>query len=93
MGKYSIFWVLFFFAVGVYSQTDSVLLPNFRGIPNGINFSNPYPVEGEEITISINVQNIGKASPTLNEDLVVTLFEGNPKESPCLLYTSDAADE
>ena len=82
MGKYSIFLVLFFFAVGVHSQTDSVSLPNFRGTPNGINFSNPYPVEGEEITISISVQNIGKTSPTLNEDLVVTLFEGNPKESP-----------
>ena len=82
MGKYSVSLVLLFLAVGVHPQTNNVPLPNFSGTHNSINFSNPHPVEGEEITISISVQNIGKTSPTLNEDLVVTLFEGNPKESP-----------
>ena len=82
MGKYCVFLMLLFLAVGAYPQADNVLLPNFRGTHDSINFSNPRPVEGEEITISISVQNIGKASPTINEDLIVILFEGDPKENP-----------
>jgi len=82
MGKYCVFLMLLFLAVGAYPPADNVLLPNFRGTHDSISFSNPRPVEGEEITISISVQNIGKASPTINEDLIVILFEGDPKENP-----------
>ncbi|HIC19726.1 TPA: hypothetical protein EYO77_16585, partial [Candidatus Poribacteria bacterium] len=80
MGKYSVSLILLFLAVGTCPQTDNVPLPNFSG--THINFSNPHPVEGEEITISISVQNTGETSPTLNEDLIVSLFEGDPEKNP-----------
>ena len=52
-------------------------------------FSNPHPVEGEEITIWVEVQNIGEGTPTMNEDLVVDLYEGDPATQPLQILCSD----
>ena len=64
-------------SVSVHAQ-----LPDFEIDAKSITFSNPTPVEGEEITIWIKVKNIGTGTPTMNEDLVVDLYEGDPATNP-----------
>ena len=73
--------------IGTLTVASSILnvhaqLPDFEVDANSITFSNPNPVEGEEITIWVEVKNVGSATPTMNEDLVVDLYEGHPDTKP-----------
>ena len=77
------------FFVGLFATTGFAQLPDFRVDPNSITFSNRTPVEGEEITISVKVKNIGDATPTMNEDLVVDLYEGDPATKPLQIVCKD----
>ncbi len=64
-------------------------LPDFQVDTKSITFSNPTPVEGEEITIWVDVKNIGTKSPTMNEDLLVDLYEGKPETNPLQILSND----
>ena len=72
---------IFIAVVGMLSGHAVAQLPDFRISPDSITFSNPTPVEGEEIMIWVNVENVGDATPTMNEDLGVNLYEGDPRNS------------
>ena len=75
--------------VGLFATTGFAQLPDFRVDANSITFSNPTPVEGEEITIWVSVKNVGDATPTMNEDLVVELYEGDPATAPLQIVCKD----
>ena len=77
------------FVVGLFATTGFAQLPDFRVDANSITFSNPTPVEGEEITIWVAVKNVGEATPTMNEDLVVELYEGDPATEPIQIVCKD----
>jgi hypothetical protein len=77
---------LFLIALSVHAQNP---LPDFAIDSKSITFSNPSPREGEEITIYVTVQNIGQAAVTLNEDLVVNLYEGDPATKPLQILCRD----
>ena len=64
-------------------------LPDFQVDATAITFSNPNPVEGEEITIWVDVKNIGQATPTMNEDLLVDLYEGEQLTKPLQILVND----
>ena len=81
------------FMLGVYATSGFAQLPDFRVDTNSITFSNPTPVEGEEITISVEVENIGDGTPTMNEDLVVELYEGDPATQPLQIVCKDVIIE
>ena len=72
--------------IAVCGMAQPAALPDFAVDAASITLSNPSPLEGEEITIRVTVKNIGEAAPTLNEDLVVNLYEGNP-------YAADPANK
>ena len=77
------------FVVGAFATSGFAELPDFYVGPDSITFSNPDPVEGEEITIWVEVQNIGEGAPTMNEDLVVDLYEADPATQPLQILCSD----
>ena len=77
------------FFVGLFATTGFAQLPDFYVDTNSITFSNPTPTEGEEITISVKVKNIGDATPTMNEDLAVDLYEGDPATKPLQIVCKD----
>lgn len=77
------------FFVGLFAATGFAQLPDFHIDTNSITFSNPTPIEGEEVTISVQVKNIGDATPTMNEDLVVDLYEGDPTTKPLQIVCKD----
>ena len=82
MMRHSLSCVAIFIAVvGWLSDGAVAQLPDFRVTPDSITFSNPTPVEGEEVTIWVRVENVGDATPTMNEDLGVNLYEGDPRHS------------
>lgn len=64
-------------------------LPDFQIDVESITFSNSKPVEGEEITIWVEVKNVGIGTPTMNEDLVVDLYEGDPATTPLQILCND----
>ncbi len=64
-------------------------LPDFQVDTTSITFSNPNPVEGEEITIWVEVKNVGEATPTMNEDLRVDLYEGELQTDPLQILVND----
>ena len=78
-----VFFVLFL-VVPTYAQ-----LPDFQVDATSITFSNPNPVEGEEITIWVEVKNVGEATPTMNEDLRVDLYEGERGTKPLQILVND----
>lgn len=78
-----LFFVLLLF-VPAYAQ-----LPDFQVDATSITFSNPNPVEGEEITIWVEVKNVGEATPTMNEDLRVDLYEGELQTDPLQILVND----
>ena len=84
-GLHSLFLITLFLITS-YVQAQSPSLPDFEVEGTSITFSNPSPLEGEEITIFVTVKNVGHVAPTRNEDLVVNLYEGDP-------YTGDPAAE
>lgn len=78
-----LFFVLLL-VVPAYAQ-----LPDFQVDATSITFSNPNPVEGEEITIWVEVKNVGEATPTMNEDLRVDLYEGERQTDPLQILVND----
>ncbi len=72
---------VFIAVAGVLSGRAIAQLPDFHVDADSITFSNPAPVEGEEIIIWVRVKNVGDATPTMNEDLVVNLYEGDPRKT------------
>lgn len=70
-------------------QAQQTPTADFEISPASITFSNPTPVEGEEITIYVEVKNIGAIPPTLNEDVVVDLYEGPPETNPLQILCKD----
>ncbi len=81
------------FIVGLCTTGAFAQLPDFRVDANSITFSNSTPVEGEEITIWVEVKNIGDRTPTMNEDLVVELYEGDPATQPLQIVCKDVIIE
>ena len=73
--------------LGAHAQQPAT--PEFVVNSTSISFSNAAPVEGDEITVYVRVDNIGKAAPTLNEDLVVKLYEGDPATNPLEIRCKD----
>ena len=71
------------------STSGFAQLPDFRVDADSISFSNPTPVEGEEITIAVEVKNIGDGTQTMNQDLVVDLYEGDPETQPLQILCKD----
>ena len=79
-----IYQLLIFLVMPTYAQ-----LPDFQVDATSITFSNPNPVEGEEITIWVAVKNVGEATPTMNEDLRVDLYEGDRQTNPLQILVDD----
>ena len=77
------------FVAGLFVTSGSAEHPDFYVGADSITFSNPNPVEGEEITIWVEVRNIGEGTPTMNEDLVVDLYEGDPATKPLQILCTD----
>lgn len=77
------------FAVTVFLGNGNAQLPDFQVDTESITFSNTAPVEGEEITIWVKVKNVGDATPTMNEDLVVDLYEGDRATQPLQILCND----
>ena len=77
------------FVTGLFAMSGFAELPDFYVDTESITFSNPNPIEGEEITIWVEVQNIGEGTPTMNEDLVVDLYEADPATQPLQILCSD----
>ena len=77
------------FVAGLLVTSGFAAQPDFYVGADSITFSNPNPVEGEEITIWVEVKNIGEGTPTMNEDLVVDLYEGDPTTTPLQILCTD----
>ena len=89
MRKCYLFLTVTFFLGVLDAHAQQPALPEFAVDSANITFSNSEPVEGEEITIYVRVDNIGNAAPTLNEDLVVKLYEGDPATNPLQILCKD----
>ena len=61
------------------SITSLAQLPDFEISARSITFSDPSPMEGQEISIFIDIKNVGDGAPTPNEDLLLNLYEGSPE--------------
>ena len=81
--------IIAFFVAALFATSGFAQLPDFYVDADSITFSNPNPVEGEEITIWVEVKNIGEGTPTMNEDLVVNLYEADPATQPLQILCSD----
>lgn len=77
------------FGIAFFITSGFAQLPDFQVDADGISFSNPTPIEGEEITISVEVKNVGDATQTMNQDLVVDLYEGDPTTQPLQILCKD----
>ena len=77
----SLLLTLYFFNFVSLGLTQSLPLPDFQVTADSFSFSNNSPVDGQEISIFIDVINIGPGAPTLNEDLILNLYEGESKNS------------
>ena len=83
----------FDFAIGIlifaiFFGSAYAQIPDFEIDAKSITFSNPNPVEGEEIIIWIDIKNSGIGTPTMNEDLVVDLYEGDPTTQPLQIVST-----
>ena len=85
--RYFVILLLILFQVQVQAQQTPTA--DFEIKSASITFSNPSPVEGEELTIYVEVKNIGAIPPTLNEDVVVDLYEGPPETIPLQILCKD----
>jgi hypothetical protein len=77
------------FVIASLTTSGFAQLPDFQVDADSISFSNPTPVEGEEITISVEVKNVGGGSQTMNQDLVVNLYEADPATQPLQIVCKD----
>lgn len=82
-------FVLILFLAASHVQAQQPPLPDFEVDSTSFVFSNPSPLEGEEITIYVNVKNVGQVAPTMNEDLIVNLYEGEPGTTPLQIMCRD----
>lgn len=89
MRKYCLFLTVSFLVGILGAGAQQPATPEFAVDSTSITFSNAEPVEGEEITIYVRVDNVGQAAPTLNEDLVVKLYEGDPSTKPLEIMCKD----
>ena len=88
MNRFLTLAIVMFFVAAILGNADAQL-PDFQIDSESIIFSNPNPVEGEEITIWVEVKNVGDATPTMNEDLAVDLYEGDPATDPLQILSND----
>lgn len=88
MRKVCIVTFLLYLAISFVRNTFAQL-PDFKVDSKSITFSNSTPIEGEEITIWVDVKNVGDVSPTMNEDLVVDLYEGDPSTKPLQILSDE----
>ena len=88
MRRFVAFTIRLCFGVLLVGHTY-VQLPDFQVDATSITFSNPNPVEGEEVTIWVEVKNIGETTPTMNEDLLVDLYEGERRTKPLQILVND----
>ena len=88
MKRFLAYAIGMFFVAAFLGNADAQL-PDFQIDTKSIIFSNPTPVEGEEITISVEVKNVGTGTPTMNEDLLVNLYEGDPATDPLQILCND----
>ena len=93
MRRYYVFAIGVFSVFALFFGSAFGQLPDFQLDANSITFSNQTPVEGEEITIWITVKNVGDISPTMNQDLVVDLYEGEPATQPLQILCKDVIME
>ena len=77
------------FVIASLTTSGFAQLPDFQVDADSISFSNPTPVEGEEITISVEVKNVGGGTQTMNQDLVVNLYEADPTTQPLQIVCKD----
>ena len=77
------------FVIASLTTSGFAQLPDFQVDADSISFSNPTPVEGEEITISVEVKNVGGGTQTMNQDLVVNLYEADPTTQPLQIVCRD----
>ena len=89
MCRFRFLFVLILFLAASHVQAQQGPLPDFEVDSTSFVFSNPSPLEGEEITISIIVKNVGQVAPTMNEDLIVNLYEGAPDTTPLQIMCRD----
>jgi len=87
MNKLLLCFIIFPFLISISAKCEP--LPDFEIDNDSITFSNESPVEGEVITISVKVNNIGEVAPNRNEDLEVWLFEGALEENPLRIMVKD----
>ena len=88
MKRFLTFAIGMFFVPAILGNANAQL-PDFQIDSESIIFSNPNPVEGEEITIWVEVKNVGTDTPTMNEDLAVDLYEGDPATDPLQILSND----
>ena len=81
--------VLILLFIAFHTQAQQMPLPDFEVDSTSFVFSNLTPLEGEEITIYVIVRNVGQVAPTMNEDLVVNLYEGHPEATPLQIMCRD----
>lgn len=89
MYKFRFLVVLILFLIAFHTQAQQMPLPDFEIDSTSFLFSNPTPLEGEEITVYVTVRNVGQVAPTMNEDLVVNLYEGHPETTPLQIMCRD----
>ena len=89
MDRFCFLFALMLCLIAFHVQAQQMPLPDFEVDSTSFVFSNPSPLEGEEITISIIVKNVGQAAPTMNEDLIVNLYEGAPDTTPLQIMCRD----
>ena len=89
MDRFRFLFTLMLCLIAFHSQAQQTPLPDFEVDSTSFVFSNPSPLEGEEITISIIVKNVGQVAPTMNEDLIVNLYEGAPDTTPLQIMCRD----
>lgn len=77
------------FVSAAFTANGFAQLPDFQVDTQSITFSNDTPVEGEEITIFVEVKNIGDSTQTMNQDLVVDLYEAHPSTQPLQVLCKD----
>ena len=77
------------FVIASFTTSGFAQLPDFRVDADSISFSNPTPIEGEEITILVEVKNVGDQTQTMNQDLVVDLYEADPATQPLQILCKD----
>ena len=89
MDRFRFLFALMLCFIAFHARAQQTPLPDFEVDSTSFLFSNPSPLEGEEITIYVTVKNVGQAGQTMNEDLVVNLYEGALETTPLQIMCRD----